>query len=175
MSPELRANGYGRQVAFDDLDMYAVMIFFQRDPIQPRPIIDAARRAIARGEGGEHTREVAAMSDQIGRDTVEAIAAHMDGLLEECGCEKLDSVDAAQRTLLTLCRRIVDGDMSPTIGASLIGQLAYLPPSARLPWDTIRPFFSAAEDLHPDDEPSEALVVKVEREIVDEATRVLNS
>jgi hypothetical protein len=37
----------------------------------------------------------------------------------------------------------------------------------------IRPFYAAAEDLHPDDEPSEALVIEVEREIVDGATRVL--
>jgi hypothetical protein len=161
-------------MALEDLDMYTILILFQSDGLPPRPVIVAARRAVARGEGGEHTQAVAAMSDQIGRDTVEALATHLDGLLEEWDGERLDNTDAAQRTLLILCRRIVDGKMAPAAGAGIIGQLQNLPSSARLPWETIRPFYAAAEDLHPDDEPSEALVTKVEREIVAEATRVLS-
>jgi hypothetical protein len=136
-------------MALQDLDMYSILVLFQSDGLPPRPVIAAARQATARGEGREHTHAVAAMSDQIGRDTIEALDTHLDGLLEEWGGERLDSTDAAQRTFLILCRRIVDGEMAPAAGAGIIGQLQNLPPSARLPWETIRPFYAAAEDLHP--------------------------
>jgi hypothetical protein len=66
------------------------------------------------------------MSNQIGRDTVEALDTHMEGLLEDWGGERLDNIDAAQRTLLTLCRRIVDGEMAPAAGAAVIGRLQHL-------------------------------------------------
>jgi hypothetical protein len=176
MTPEqqIEPGRYVSKMALEDLDMYSILLEFQSNGIGPRPVIAAAQRATAHGEGGEHTHAVAAIPDRNGRDTVEALDTHMEGLLEEWGGERLDNIDAAKRALLTLCRRIIDGEMAPATGAAVIGGLRALPPSARLPWETIRPFFAAAEQLHPDHEPSEALVIKVEREIVDEATRALS-
>jgi hypothetical protein len=176
MSPEqqIEPRRYVSKMALEDLDMYSILVLFQSNNIGPRPVIASARRATAHGEGGEHTHAVAAIPDQNGRDTVEALDTHIEGLLEEWGGERLDNIDAAQRTLLTLCRRIVNGEMAPATGAAVIGRLHDLPSSARLPWETIRPFYAAAEQLHPDDEPSEAVVIQVEREIIDEATRVLS-
>jgi hypothetical protein len=164
-----------RIALIDDFDMYSMLVLWQTGGTAPRSMIGAAARATARGEGGEHTREVAALSLQIGKDTVEAIDAQLPGLLRECGAEPLVDVAATRRTFLRLCQRIVDGEIPPPAGAGVISRLSCLPSATRLPWETIRPFFAAAEDLHPDEDPSVELTRRVERVIVAEATQALRA
>jgi hypothetical protein len=161
----------------DEFDMESTLVHWQAGRIPPRHAIEAARRRVQQGQGGEITREVAAMSLTIGKDTRLALEAHLPGLLEELGVEQITDLDAAQRMFLRTCQRIVDGDVPPLIGAAVISALEDLPDPAqgRTQWERIRPFYANAEDAHPDDNPSDSFIREVETRILEDARQFLDA